>query len=295
MSNTLLQQLRTAGIEPRKALGQHFLVDETHLARIAAAAALRAEDTVLEIGPGPGPLTHLLAAQAGRVVAVETDGRLVAFLQQAFVGQAHVQIVQQDILQFDPCAAGLSDYKVVANVPYYITSAILRHLLENACPPALSVLTVQREVAQRAAAHPPDMSLLAVSVQLFCEVELVGKIPAGAFYPPPQVDSAILRLRRRATLAVALTPSEAPAFFAVVRAGFGQKRKQLHNSLAAGLGQAPGVIAAALRQAGVDGKRRAETLSLAEWGALTQALAAFPTNAGILPMIAPGEALDSAV
>ncbi len=273
MANTLVQQLAAAGIAPRKALGQHFLVDETHLARIATAATLRPEDSVLEVGPGPGPLTRLLAAQAGRVIAVETDGRLVVFLQQLFANQPQVQIVEQDILRFDPCAAGLHDYKVVANVPYYITSAILRHLLENPCPPALSVLTVQREVAQRAAAHPPDMSLLAVSVQLFCQVEIVGKIPAGAFYPPPQVDSAILRLRRRAGLAAGLGAAELPAFFAVVRAGFGQKRKQLHNSLAAGLGQKAEVIAAALRQAQVDGQRRAETLELAEWVALARALA----------------------
>ena len=272
MGNSLVQQLRTAGIEPRKALGQHFLVDETHLARIAAAADLTPADTVLEIGPGPGPLTALLAAQAGRVVAVETDGRLVALLRQTFAAQPHVEIVHQDILQFDPCVLATPLYKVAANVPYYITSAILRHLLENACPPALTVLTVQREVAQRAVARPPDMSLLAVSVQLFCEVEIVGKIPAGAFYPPPQVDSAILRLRRRSTLAAALTPAAVPAFFDVVRAGFGQKRKQLHNSLTAGLGQTPGVIADALRQAGLDGRRRAETLSLAEWGALCAAL-----------------------
>ena len=134
------------------------------------------------------------------------------------------------------------------------------------------MLTVQREVAQRVVARPPDMSLLAVGVQLFCEAEMVGKIPAGAFYPPPQVDSAILRLRRRAALAVDLAQADVPGFFDVVRAGFGQKRKQLHNSLAAGLRQAPGVIAAALSEAGLDGKRRAETLSLAEWGLLWQAL-----------------------
>ncbi|WP_343410127.1 16S rRNA (adenine(1518)-N(6)/adenine(1519)-N(6))-dimethyltransferase RsmA [Candidatus Amarolinea dominans] len=272
MANTLVQQLRAAGIEPRKALGQHFLVDETHLARIAAAADLSAADSVLEIGPGPGPLTHLLAAQAGRVVAVETDGRLIAFLQQTFAAQPHVHIIHQDILQFDPCALMQPQYKVVANVPYYITSAILRHLLESACPPALTVVTVQREVAQRVVARPPDMSLLAVSVQLFCEVEIVGKIPAGAFYPPPQVDSAILRLRRRTSLAADLVLANVPAFFDVVRAGFGQKRKQLHNSLAAGLGQTPGAIAAALSQAGLDGKRRAETLTLAEWGLLWRAL-----------------------
>lgn len=272
MTNTLVQQLRAAGIEPRKALGQHFLSDETHLARIAAAANLEPADTVLEIGPGPGTLTHLLAAQAGRVVAVETDGRLVAFLRQIFAGQPHVQIIHQDILQFDPAALAQPQYKVVANVPYYITSAILRHLLENACPPGLTVLTVQREVAQRVVAQPPDMSLLAVSVQLFCDAEIVGKIPAGAFFPPPQVDSAILRLRRRPRLAADLTPAEVPAFFAVVRAGFGQKRKQLHNSLRAGLGQTPAQIAVALQQAELDGQRRAETLSLAEWARLWRTL-----------------------
>ncbi len=150
---------------------------------------------------------------------------------------------------------------------------MLRHLLEATCPPELIVVTVQREVAARAVARPPEMSLLAVSVQLYAQAEIVGRIPAGAFYPPPQVESAILRLRRRPELAVPLAPADVARFFAVVRAGFGQKRKQLHNSLTGGLGLPAAVIAAALAQAGIDGRRRAETLSLEEWGRLTQALA----------------------
>jgi 16S rRNA (adenine1518-N6/adenine1519-N6)-dimethyltransferase len=149
---------------------------------------------------------------------------------------------------------------------------VLRHLLEAACPPEMMVVTVQREVAERVVAHPPDMSLLAVSVQLYAQAEIVGRIPAGAFYPPPKVESAILRLRRRPALAVALAPGDVARFFAVVRAGFGQKRKQLHNSLAGGLHLPAVVVSGALAQAGIDGRRRAETLALEEWGRIVQGL-----------------------
>lgn len=278
-----LTELRAAGLAPRKSLGQHFLLDESHLARIVAAAELTAQDVVLEVGPGPGPLTERLAAHAAHVIAVEADPHLVDFLRTRLSHHTNVHLIHADILHFDPCTLSPllpptptpqlpPPYKTVANLPYYITSAVLRHLLEAACPPELMVVTVQREVAERVVAHPPDMSLLAVSVQLYAQAEIVGRIPAGAFYPPPQVESAILRLHRRPALAVPLTPDEVARFFSVVRAGFGQKRKQLRNSLAGGLGQPAAVVGRALAQADIDGRRRAETLTLEEWGRLTQAL-----------------------
>ncbi len=282
--------IRRFDLDPKKSLGQNFLVDESHLARIAAAADLTADDTVLEIGPGLGVLTRHLAAQAGRVVAVELDDRLIPVLAELFADQPHVSFVHADILKVDPAALLTDDgrqtadepataprpsplappYKVVANLPYYITSAVLRHLLESAQPPTLAVVMVQREVAQRIVAGPGDMSLLAVGVQFFAEAKIVQKVPAGAFHPRPKVDSAVLRLDVRPQPAV--TDVEPDWYFSVVRAGFGQKRKQLRNSVAAGLGMAKETVEAGLLNAGIDPQRRAETLSLTEWGALAKAL-----------------------
>jgi 16S rRNA (adenine1518-N6/adenine1519-N6)-dimethyltransferase len=292
---SLLAQLAALGIRPKKGLGQHFLVDPTHWARIVAAADLSPADIVLEVGPGPGVLTELLAAQAGRVVAIELDDRLIPFLQERFASQPHVTIVHGDILKLDIgywvqrapqfWALGIArdtqypipdtrspipnpQYKVVANLPYYITAAAVRHLLEAQPPPALLVLTVQREVAERMVASPPAMSLLALGVQFYCTAQIVGRIPAGAFYPVPKVDSAVVRLIRRAAPAVpGVTPE---AFFRVARAGFGQPRKQLRNSLAAGLGVAPAVAEEWLNATGIAPQRRAETLTVAEWGDLTR-------------------------
>jgi 16S rRNA (adenine1518-N6/adenine1519-N6)-dimethyltransferase len=152
----------------------------------------------------------------------------------------------------------------VANLPYYITSAVLRHLLEAEFPPHLLVVTVQREVAERICAEPPKMSLLAVSVRFYAEPELLQRIPAGAFTPRPKVDSAVLRLRVRPEPAVVV--EDVARFFRIVRAGFGQRRKQLRNGLAHGLGLPRDEVTTALEQAGVDPRRRAETLTLAEWG-----------------------------
>lgn len=268
--------LRRFDLAPRKGLGQNFLVDEVHLARIVAAAELTAADAVLEIGPGLGALTARLAQAAGCVVAVELDERLLAALAETLAGHTNVRLVQGDILALDVAqlmaahVPDLSTYKVVANLPYYITSAALRHLLEATIPPSLIVLTVQREVAQRLIARPPEMSLLAVSVQVYAAVEIVDRIPAGAFYPAPKVDSAVVRLRRHARPIV--PPADSERFFAVARAGFSQGRKQLRNALAAGLGRPPADVAAALTAAGIDPRRRAETLTLDEWARLARTL-----------------------
>lgn len=266
---SLLAQLAALGIRPKKGLGQNFLIDPADRARIVAAADLTRDDTVLEIGPGPGVLTELLVEQAGRVVAVELDDRLIPFLRERFAGQAHVSIVHADILETDP--AQLTEgrpYKVVANLPYYITSAVIRHLLESNPAPDLLVLTVQREVAERMVAQPPNMSLLALGTQFYSTGKIVARIPAGAFYPAPKVESAVVRLdRRREPVAGDITSGQ---FFEVARAGFSQPRKQLRNSLAAGLGLPPSEVEVWLGRAGVDPKRRAETLTLAEWAALTR-------------------------
>jgi 16S rRNA (adenine1518-N6/adenine1519-N6)-dimethyltransferase len=276
---------------PKKSLAQNFLVDETHRDRIIAAADLTPADTVLEIGPGRGVLTERLAQQAGRVVAVELDDRLIDPLRQQFAGHPHVTIVHGDILALDPAeligggewgvgsggriptphSPPPTPYKVVANLPYYITSAVLRHLLEASVQPTLAVLMVQKEVAERICAGPGEMSLLAVSVQFYAEPSIVDRVPASAFRPQPKVDSAVLRLDTRPQPAVADVP--VANFFRVVRAGFSQKRKQLLNTLSAGLRLSKAAVREALIRAEIDPTRRAETLALDEWGALCRSLA----------------------
>jgi 16S rRNA (adenine1518-N6/adenine1519-N6)-dimethyltransferase len=257
------------GVWPKKNLGQNFMTDESVLGKIVAAAQLTPRDVVLEVGAGLGHLTRLLARQAGRIIAVELDGRLMPILRDQLAGCDNVTLVEGDILKLSlssllsPLS---SDYKVVANLPYYITSAVLQYFLEGEPPPARMVITVQYEVAQRITAQPGDMSLLAVSVQFYGQPRIVTRIKAGAFYPRPEVDSAIVRIDRRS-----MPPVDAPdvrAFFAVVKAGFAQRRKQLRNSLSAGLRRPQAEVAAALEAADVDPRRRPETLSLEEWAAI---------------------------
>ncbi|HJW83066.1 MAG TPA: 16S rRNA (adenine(1518)-N(6)/adenine(1519)-N(6))-dimethyltransferase RsmA [Anaerolineae bacterium] len=293
-------------LRARKSLGQNFLVDDAALDRIAAAAEIGARDWILEIGPGLGTLTRRLAQAAGRVVAVEIDQNLIPPLRLALAGHSNVDIVHGDILQLDPfelisdqvSGSGPSDshsrtvapaeastpaqlshyrtnpltnYKVVANLPYYITSAVIRRLLEATRRPSLLILTMQLEVAQRIVAAPGDLSLLAVSVQFYGRPALVARINAGSFYPVPKVDSAVVRIDVHPQPPVAV--SDVDHFFAIVKAGFGQKRKQIHNALKAGLAVPPETITAALAQANVDPKRRAETLTLQDWAAVVEALA----------------------
>jgi len=228
---------------------------------------------VLEVGPGLGTLTRLLAQQAERVIAVELDQRLVEILARTLADFPNVEIVQGDILEMEPGGpgglSGLSPgYKVVANLPYYITSAVLRYLLTARVKPQWIVVTIQREVAQRIIASPGQMSLLSVSVQFYGRPRIVARIPARAFYPVPKVHSAVVRIDLYDSPPVAV--ADADRFFEVVRAGFGQKRKQLRNALAQGLSLPVGTVVEALRCAGVDEKRRAQTLSLEEWARVTQ-------------------------
>ncbi len=254
-------------IQPKKSLGQNFLVDQRALERIVEAAELGPEDIVLEIGPGLGTLTRLLAARAGRVVAVELDSRLVEALKKILADLSNVEVIHGDILELDPAAlltrAAGFQYKVVANLPYYITSAILRHLLTAAVKPKLMVVTVQLEVARRIVAEPGDMSLLAVSVQFYGRPRIVARIKAGAFYPSPQVDSAVVRIDLHEQPVVEV--DDVDSFFEVVRAGFAQRRKQLRNALAAELGLPTNQVAQALSRAGINPKRRAQTLNIKEW------------------------------
>lgn len=264
---TILQQY---GLEPKKSLGQNFLYDDQVLGKIAAAADLTPSDHVLEIGPGLGHLTQHLADAAATVTAVELDQRYLPILDDRLGHLPNLRLIHGDILaqnlnQLFP----QSGYKVVANVPYYITGAILRHLLASDSKPSLLVMTVQKEVAQRLTAQPGDLSLLAVSVQFYGRPRFMGTIRAGAFWPRPDVDSAIVRLDLYPEPLLPL--AEENAFFRVVKAGFSQKRKQVKNNLAQ-LGVGSERVAAALDQSHLDGQRRAETLTLPEWVALYKSL-----------------------
>jgi len=261
--------LRQFGLRPDKRLGQNFLVDESVIQKIVDIAEIAADDTVLEIGPGAGGLTVCLAQVARQVVAVELDGRLMPVLEQALSPYSNVRLVQGDILALDP--ARLLDspgYLVVANIPYYITSALIRHLLEAQNRPSRLVLTVQREVAERICASPGDLSLLALSVQVYGQPQVHARIPAGAFFPAPKVDSAVVRVDLYPQPAIPAGLRE--AFFRLAKAGFSQKRKTLENALAASLAWPKDQARALLLAAGIDPRRRAETVSLEEWGALAR-------------------------
>ncbi len=279
--------LESSGLHPRKKWGQNFLTDVRILSSIADAAEVDSDDTILEIGPGLGHLTRVLAPRAGQVVAIEIDADLAARLRSELPELTRVHIVQGDILEHEAAewlqmaGAGYDParrFKVVANLPYYITSAILRHLLTASRKPRLVVVMVQREVAQRMVARPPAMNLLAVSVQFFAAVRIVRTIAPGAFYPRPKVESAVVRLDVNDV--PRLDEADAGRFFELVRAGFGERRKQLRNSMASGLSMEPQGVEQMLTTARIDPTRRAETLTLAEWEALYRVWARLPIARG---------------
>jgi 16S rRNA (adenine1518-N6/adenine1519-N6)-dimethyltransferase len=258
---------------PRKSLGQHFLKDRSVPPRIADAAQLEPGDYVVEVGPGLGILTEELARRLdpgrGRLVAVELDGNLLPILRERFAGSPHVSFVHADVLEIPPGElSGGKPYKLVANLPYYITSAVLRHFLDaDARPESLTVM-VQREVAERMAARPPEMSLLAVAVQFYGRPKVAFRVPPGAFHPPPKVESAVVHIDVYQPGERPVSPPSEERFFQVAQAGFGQRRKQIANTLASGLDLPKDEVIARLKEAGVDPSRRAETLTLAEWNAI---------------------------
>jgi len=265
------QLLRRFNLRARKRLGQRFLIDGDVLQRILSAAELSADDIVLEVGPGLGILTRELAQRARRVIAIELDDKLANFLKQELVSFPNVMIINEDILKIEPATllARPERYKVVANLPYYITSPVLRHFLEATLKPNLMVVMVQKEVAEAIVAGPGKRSLLSISVQFYGRPTIIGKVPANSFYPAPEVDSAILRIDLYPKPAVAVDDTE--GFFGTVRAGFASPRKQLANSLAQGLGWPKADVLSVLAEASIAPQRRAETLTLEEWAQLRQA------------------------
>ena len=263
--------LRRYHLRPHKGLGQNFLEDSEALEKILAAAEVKSTDTVLEIGPGLGSLTRYLAASAREVVAVELDENLISPLKAVLSEYQNVRLVHGDILELSPGALiGVDDYIVVANIPYYITSAVIRHLLESEVKPRRIVLTIQKEVARRICAQPGELSLLALSVQVYGEPRIAAHIPAEAFFPAPKVDSAVLVVDIYASPRI--DAQYLDTFFKLIRAGFGQKRKTLRNSLASGLHIPPVEAAELLTRAGLNPQRRAETLSIEEFARLSNVL-----------------------
>lgn len=265
-------QLHRLGTRARKGLGQHFLVDRGVLEKIISAAELTSTDAVIEVGPGLGILTEELVKEAGKVIAVEADPKLASSLQKRLSKFANLTVINADVLQVDlQELIDKKNYKVVANLPYYIAAPILRHFLEASPKSSLMVVMVQKEVGQSIVAQPGDMSILGISVQLYGKPAIVDYVPAQSFYPEPKVDSAIVCIEVYPKPAIAV--ENIAGFFEIVKAGFSAPRKQIRNSLALGLQLDSANVVELLKQAGIAPQRRPETLSLEEWASLHRAFA----------------------
>ena len=266
---------------PKKSLGQNFLVDRRVVGKIIRATDLKPDDVVIEVGPGRGILTRALADAAGRVMAVELDDSLSESLAQALADRTNVTVVHGDARELDIAAVvgPGTPYKVVANLPYYAASAIVRRFLEADHKPSLMVVTVQREVAQNMTAPPGKMGLLSVAVQVYGKARIAGSVPPKAFRPAPKVTSAIVRIDLYDAPAVPF--ASAAHFFTLVRAGFSSRRKQIHNSLKHELPISSEQVLSMLAVAGIDPVRRAETLNMTEWGGLYRAYAEGSPATGI--------------
>jgi len=262
------KMLRHFDLRVRKRLGQHFLVDDEVLRLIIATADLTPADTIMEIGPGLGILTKELARQAGQVIAVELDTNLATTLQQTLASLDNVTIINDNILHINPATLlpESKPYKVVANLPYYITSPVLRHFLEAPVKPKTMIVMVQKEVAEAIVAEPGQRSILSISVQFYGKPRIISLVPAQSFYPVPKVDSAILRIDVPSQPVVDVTDEK--GFFKLVRAGFSAPRKQMVNSLAHGLELVKNDVLTLLEKADIAPQRRAETLTLKEWAQL---------------------------
>ena len=249
-------------ITPKKSLGQHFLVNPRILDKIVRAAEISKDDTVLEVGPGTGNLTEKLAEKAKKIIAIEKDRRLIEPLREKFKN-TNIEIAEGDVLKFDPNQYSLiaNEYKVVANIPYYITSNFIRTVFEKWPKPKIIVLTIQKEVAQRIMVKPPKMNLLALSVQFFAEPKIIGYISKENFRPRPKIDSAIIKLMPRERPLI----DNSEDFFKLIKAGFSGKRKQLINNLSKRFGIIKQRIMEPFEKTGINPNSRAENLSLNQW------------------------------
>ncbi|MCK9485288.1 MAG: 16S rRNA (adenine(1518)-N(6)/adenine(1519)-N(6))-dimethyltransferase RsmA [Dehalococcoidia bacterium] len=266
------EYLKRLGVHPRKALGQHFLIDEFLLGDIADAAVHDPATPVLEIGAGPGGLTEELAARAQTVVAIELDEDLSALTRERLKRFDGLTVLAADVMEFEAVElleeAGVAPetpYVAVGNLPYYITQPIVRKLLEASAPPERIVILIQREVAQRIVGGPGKESLLSMSVKMYAEPRILFEVPETAFWPAPKVQSAVIEIVRLPAPALDLTRGEIEAFFHIVRAGFAQPRKQLHNSIVDESGLPRDRVVAMLEEAGVDPVARPQHLGLEDW------------------------------
>lgn len=272
---TVKSLLTYYNVAAQKNLGQHFLIDKAALEQMLKAANLAKNDFVVEIGPGFGVLTFPMAELAGRVLAVETDKKVLDILKALGSGYPNLDILPSNILKLDSryihdryttwskIKKGATQYKLVSNLPYYITSAILKLFLETDLPPDLIVVMVQKEVAERIVAPPGELSLLGISVQFFGEPEIMAQVPKTSFWPKPEVDSAIIRIKPFKQPPHKITDTK--TFFRIVKAGFGERRKQLHNSLSGGLWLDDAMVQQVLLGIGIDPKTRPQDLSLEQW------------------------------
>jgi len=261
--NNLKKELLRAGIRPDKKSGQHFLVDSGVLNRIISAADLTRQDIVLEVGAGPGNLTQLLARQVHRVIAVENDSRIIPLLEENLKPCANVEIVKDDIFYWRRCQPGkLTDqgYKLVANIPYYLTAHLLRIFLSEPPKPGSLTLLVQKEVAERIVAAPGEMSQLSVSVQYYSRPKLLFTVAHSHFWPEPKIDSAVVSLSQ-----IKKTVPEDKDFFRLVRIGFTSRRKQLQNNLKAGYRKTDEEITNLFQAANIPKKIRPQELSITDW------------------------------
>jgi 16S rRNA (adenine1518-N6/adenine1519-N6)-dimethyltransferase len=265
---SIKNRLKESGIKPSKKLGQNFLSDPDLLNSIVECAEITRQDVVVEVGSGLGDLTARLACSSKKVIAVEIDNNLVSFTRKQFKEYQSIKIIEGDILTtgLEPYL-GNDQYMVVANIPYYMTSAIIKHFLELDTPPFRLVLTIQKEVAERIIEKSGKSSLLSTSVRVFGDPKLVRVLPAEVFYPVPEVDSAVIRVDR---FTEPLVPNDKmKVFFQVVRAGYSQKRKKILNSLSAGMQWEKSLTHQILLNSGIDASRRPETLSVVDWLKIT--------------------------
>jgi 16S rRNA (adenine1518-N6/adenine1519-N6)-dimethyltransferase len=256
------------GTRPSKGLGQNFLIDKNVLDKIVNSADIKPSDIILEVGPGIGTLTQELAKKAKKVVAVEKDSTMCKILKETLSSYKNIEIINGDILKLDPKPYTLNPHKVVANIPYYLTSPLIRRFLEASNPPSEMILMLQKEVAQRICSKPPNMSLLAVSVQFYADPKIISYVSKNCFWPAPKVDSAIIKIiPHKSALPSASFRLD---FFKVVKAGFSQPRKQLGGNLSKVLKISKEKVAVWLLKNKIDPAQRAETLSIKDWENLTE-------------------------
>ncbi|MBU1018253.1 ribosomal RNA small subunit methyltransferase A [Patescibacteria group bacterium] len=261
--------LQSHNLWAKKGLGQNFLVDEKVLDLIVEAADLKPSDNVVEVGPGTGFLTERLVKKAKHVTAIELDKEMVRILKERFNDVKNLEVIQSDILKMSDVRFPMSDYKVVANIPYYITSPLLKHFLQSNHRPSIMVVLVQKEVAEKICGLT-GKSLITIETQLFGQPEIVGYVPSNSFYPAPKVDSAILKID---VYDKPLIPEEElKDFFRIVKFGFSQKRKKLANSLGAGLHIKPAEVRDILVKSDIDPDIRAQDLTIKDWGKLGKML-----------------------